>query len=74
MTDSKPTIGFIGLGIMGKPMARNLMAAGYGLIVLDIVSEAVDDLVTEGAVAGLPRHRSRLPLTCSSRCCRTRRR
>ncbi len=52
MTDSKPTIGFIGLGIMGKPMARNLMAAGYGLIVLDIVSEAVDELVTEGAVAG----------------------
>ncbi|MEA2251454.1 MAG: binding domain of 6-phosphogluconate dehydrogenase, partial [Solirubrobacteraceae bacterium] len=25
---SRPTVGFIGLGIMGKPMARNLLAAG----------------------------------------------
>ena len=30
-------IGFIGLGIMGKPMAKNLMKAGYGLIVYDII-------------------------------------
>ena len=52
MTDTKPTIGFIGLGIMGKPMARNLMAAGYGLTVLDIVSDAVDELVAEGATEG----------------------
>ncbi len=38
MTDSTtPSIGFIGLGIMGRPMARNLMAAGYELTVLDIV-------------------------------------
>ena len=28
---SNPVIGFIGLGIMGKPMARNLMKAGYPL-------------------------------------------
>ncbi|MEA2026378.1 MAG: NAD(P)-binding domain-containing protein, partial [Chloroflexota bacterium] len=41
MTDTKYTIGFIGLGIMGKPMARNLMAAGYSLTVLDIVSASV---------------------------------
>jgi 2-hydroxy-3-oxopropionate reductase len=52
MPETLPTIGFIGLGIMGRPMARNLMAAGYGLTVLDIVSEAMDELVAEGAAAG----------------------
>ncbi len=50
--DTRPTIGFIGLGIMGRPMARNLLAAGYGLTVLDVVDAAMDALVTEGAVAG----------------------
>ncbi len=52
MTDSKPTIGFIGLGIMGAPMARNLLAAGYELTVLDVVQAPVDGLVAEGATAG----------------------
>ena len=42
-------IGFIGLGIMGKPMARNLLKAGYELTVYDIVGEAVEELVTDGA-------------------------
>ena len=42
-------IGFVGLGIMGKPMARNLMNAGYQLTVYDIVGEAVEELATEGA-------------------------
>ena len=44
-------IGFIGLGIMGKPMARNLMNAGYELTVYDIVGEPVEELATEGANA-----------------------
>ncbi len=52
MTDTKPTIGFIGLGIMGAPMARNLMAAGYALTVLDVVEAPVEALVAEGATAG----------------------
>lgn len=42
-------IGFIGLGIMGKPMARNLMKAGYSLTVYDIVGEVMEELATEGA-------------------------
>jgi 2-hydroxy-3-oxopropionate reductase len=42
-------IGFVGLGIMGKPMARNLMQAGYELTVYDIVGEPVEELATEGA-------------------------
>lgn len=42
-------IGFIGLGIMGKPMAKNLMKAGYELVVLDKNSAAVDELTSMGA-------------------------
>ena len=43
-------IGFIGLGIMGKPMAKNLITAGYDLIVTDINKAAVDELTAQGAV------------------------
>jgi 2-hydroxy-3-oxopropionate reductase len=42
-------IGFIGLGIMGRPMARNLMKAGYELIVLNRTPEKQAELVKEGA-------------------------
>jgi len=44
-----PTIGFIGLGIMGRPMATNLLKAGFALVVFDINSAAVKDLVEIGA-------------------------
>jgi 2-hydroxy-3-oxopropionate reductase len=43
------TIGFIGLGIMGKPMARNLLKAGHQLVVYDINAEAVGELAAVGA-------------------------
>ncbi len=42
-------IGFVGLGIMGKPMAKNLLKAGYSLTVYDIVGESMEEVVTEGA-------------------------
>ncbi len=42
-------IGFIGLGIMGKPMVRNLMNAGNSVTVYDIVGTAVEEMATEGA-------------------------
>jgi 2-hydroxy-3-oxopropionate reductase len=45
-------IGFIGLGIMGRPMAKNLIKAGYDLIVYDINKEAVKELVEFGAKEG----------------------
>jgi len=45
-------IGFIGLGIMGKPMAKNLLKAGYPLIVYDINAEPIKELVTAGAKEG----------------------
>jgi len=45
-------IGFIGLGIMGKPMAKNLLKAGHELVVYDIVAAPVEELVKAGAKAG----------------------
>ena len=42
-------LGFIGLGIMGKPMCRNLLKAGYECVVYDLVSESVEELVKAGA-------------------------
>ncbi|MDR1740575.1 MAG: 2-hydroxy-3-oxopropionate reductase [Synergistaceae bacterium] len=42
-------IGFIGLGIMGKPMAKNLIKAGKQLVVYDVVPAAVEELVKAGA-------------------------
>jgi 2-hydroxy-3-oxopropionate reductase len=49
---TKPVVGFIGLGIMGKPMAQNLLRAGYPLVVLNRSRAAVDELVAEGAQPG----------------------
>src|SRR5262245_38096776 len=43
------TIGFIGLGSMGRPMAGNLLKAGYALRVHDVVAEAVAAVVERGA-------------------------
>ena len=45
-------IGFIGLGIMGKPMALNLVRAGCEVMVCDLNTTAVDELVRSGATAG----------------------
>ena len=45
-----PPIGFIGLGIMGKPMARNLLKAGYSLTVYNRSAGSMQDLADDGAV------------------------
>lgn len=42
-------IGFIGLGLMGKPMSRNLLQAGYPLVVYNRSQAAIDELVSAGA-------------------------
>ncbi|OON39600.1 2-hydroxy-3-oxopropionate reductase [Izhakiella australiensis] len=42
-------IGFIGLGIMGKPMSKNLIKAGYSLVVLDHHAENEAELKAQGA-------------------------
>ena len=44
-------IGFIGLGIMGKPMSKNLMKAGHELVVFDLNQDAVAEVVAAGATA-----------------------
>ena len=44
-------IGFIGLGIMGKPMVANLIRAGHDVVVYDIDKESIDQSVKDGAVA-----------------------
>ena len=46
------TIGFIGLGIMGKPMAKNLLKAGYPVVAYDVRADALAELTAAGAVAG----------------------
>src|ERR1044071_1903462 len=45
-------IGFIGLGIMGKPMSRNLLKAGYSVVVYDVVPGPVAELTEAGAARG----------------------
>ncbi len=46
----KRTVGFIGLGIMGKPMGKNLLKAGFPLVVFDLNKAAIEDLVKAGAL------------------------
>ncbi len=45
-------IGFIGLGIMGKPMSKNLLKAGHSLVVYDVRPEPVEEVVAAGAEQG----------------------
>jgi 2-hydroxy-3-oxopropionate reductase len=45
-------VGFIGLGIMGKPMARNLIKAGHQLVAYDLNSDSTAEVVSSGAAAG----------------------
>ena len=55
-------IGFIGLGIMGRPMAKNLLKAGYSLVVHSRSQSPVDDVVAAGAAKGTS------PKDVASRC------
>jgi 3-hydroxyisobutyrate dehydrogenase len=43
-------IGFVGLGIMGKPMSRNLLKAGFEVVVYNRTASKADQLVAEGAI------------------------
>lgn len=55
-------IGFIGLGIMGKPMAANLSKAGHQLVVYDVVPDRMADALAKGAERGSS------PADVASRC------
>jgi 3-hydroxyisobutyrate dehydrogenase-like beta-hydroxyacid dehydrogenase len=48
----KPTVGLIGLGLMGHPMARNLLKAGFPLVVWNRTAGKDEDLVRDGARRG----------------------
>lgn len=52
MDNKSKKIGFIGLGVMGKPMAKNLLKAGYSLVVYDIKPEPVEEVMALGAEKG----------------------
>lgn len=45
----KPSVGLIGLGLMGKPMGRNLLKAGFPLVVWNRTRARADELLREGA-------------------------
>ena len=62
-------IGFIGLGIMGKPMAKNLLKAGHKLVVYDILDAPVKELVQAGATAEVSYAGFRIPETKASPSC-----
>ncbi len=49
MPENKLTVGYIGLGLMGKSIARNILKAGFPLVVHNRSRAAVDELVAEGA-------------------------
>jgi 3-hydroxyisobutyrate dehydrogenase len=52
----KPAVGFIGLGLMGRPMAANLLKAGFAVTVFNRTRARADDLAKKGArVAASPR-------------------
>jgi 2-hydroxy-3-oxopropionate reductase len=61
-------LGFIGLGLMGKPMTRNLLKAGYPVMVYNRSRPAMEELATEGAtLANSPREvaeNSQVLFTC----------
>lgn len=44
------TIGFVGVGIMGKSMVRNLMKAGFELHIYARTKSKVEDVISEGAI------------------------
>lgn len=47
--NAKLTVGYIGLGLMGKPIARNILQAGYPLVIHNRSRGVVQELVAEGA-------------------------
>jgi 3-hydroxyisobutyrate dehydrogenase len=50
MTETSPTVGFIGLGAMGDPMASNIQSGGFRLVVNDLRKDAASGRLKQGAV------------------------
>ena len=66
------TIGFVGLGIMGGPMAANLVRAGFDVVGYNRSRGKVDRLVEAGGHGASSAAEPRATATSSSRCCPTR--
>src|SRR5262245_45916683 len=65
--DSRPRVGYIGLGLMGKPMARNLLMAGFPLVVYNRTRAKTADLAAEGATVAnsIPALVSQVDVVCT---------
>src|SRR3954465_14063047 len=48
---AKERVGFVGLGVMGKPMARNLMKAGHELVLFSRTRASVDEIAADRGVS-----------------------
>src|SRR4029453_11895588 len=56
MNQAATRVGFIGLGRMGRPMAGNILSAGFALDVYDLRRDSADELIARGALlASCPR-------------------
>ncbi len=66
-SDGRPRVGYIGLGLMGKPMARNVLKAGFPLVVYNRTRAKAADLEAEGAevAASIPDLVSQVDVVCS---------
>ena len=71
----KPSVGLIGLGLMGRPMAANLLKAGFEVTVWNRTASRADDLVAQGAKrAATPREVAAASRSARSRSSAIRRR
>ena len=67
MAKKRTKVGFVGLGLMGAPMAANILKAGYPLQVWNRTGDKADPLEAAGAVrAALPSEAARAPSSSSS--------
>ena len=68
--DGKGSVGFIGIGTMGREMVRNLLKAGHAVRAFDLNEAAVADVAKDGAArAQSMRQTPRATPTSSSPCC-----
>jgi len=63
MTSRLPSLGFVGLGVMGRPMASHLAAAGYAMTLYDVVSGHADEIAATLAGARAARTPAELAAT-----------
>lgn len=63
--EKKRSVAFIGTGLMGGPMARRLLGAGFSVAVWNRSVEKAEALVADGAVRGIAGRSRRVPISSS---------